>query len=555
MSDAPDGEPAESRHAARRVRPHRRDAAASARRASRSRRAAAPTLEAIQMQLRAARSEFEHQVAHARDGVRRGERAHQGAHRPQPHRRDRSSALGLGAVLVALAHLLQVALRDLRPGGQRARASSSSVARAAGAAAAASTSSRSSSSARSWSSAAYFVDLWLHWVAALRRGGDRLVWRLLAQMIAKDGRTYGDVLERRAGRRASSSCTSPFLASLGVVLLAPGRRRVVGARVHHRRRRIRHRRVRGRPRLRAVIRWRPRISPKKTWEGFAGAVVAALVAGVLLALFMLGLAWWTGLVFGAVILGTATAGDLGESMIKRDLGIKDMSSWLPGHGGVLDRLDSILPSATAALALYYLLSPLVACMTTTGAASSRRRAPFPDARGRQQGLRAARRRRRSSRARATSFESATPRSAHRRRGRPPGAFPLVRGGYSIAAVDAALGRVEDAFAAREREREVDDARRPRRGSGRRARHAQEVLDRLARPKRRRFDARERLRYGYRIDEVDLVSDKLARYLETRRPVTVEQVRAVAFRMQRGGYREEQVDAVLDAVVDVMLAVR
>ena len=102
----------------------------------------------------------------------------------------------------------------------------------------------------------------------------------------------------------------------------------------------------------------PRISPKKTWEGFAGAVAAALIAGVLLAWLMIGLPWWAGLIMGAVIVVTATAGDLGESMLKRDLGIKDMSSWLPGHGGVLDRLDSILPSAAAALALFYLLSPL-----------------------------------------------------------------------------------------------------------------------------------------------------------------------------------------------------
>jgi phosphatidate cytidylyltransferase len=94
------------------------------------------------------------------------------------------------------------------------------------------------------------------------------------------------------------------------------------------------------------------ISPKKTWEGFAGAAVVCLVAGVLLALFMLGQPWWFGLIFGAVILVTATFGDLAESLVKRDLGIKDMSSWLPGHGGFLDRLDSILPSAAAAYALF-----------------------------------------------------------------------------------------------------------------------------------------------------------------------------------------------------------
>jgi phosphatidate cytidylyltransferase len=96
----------------------------------------------------------------------------------------------------------------------------------------------------------------------------------------------------------------------------------------------------------------PTISPKKTWEGFAGAGLAAIVAGVLLSIFMIGEPWWFGVVFGVVLLLTATAGDLVESLIKRDLGIKDMSSWLPGHGGFLDRLDSILPSAAATYVLF-----------------------------------------------------------------------------------------------------------------------------------------------------------------------------------------------------------
>lgn len=96
----------------------------------------------------------------------------------------------------------------------------------------------------------------------------------------------------------------------------------------------------------------PRISPKKTWEGFAGAVVVALVAGVLLALFMLGQPWWVGLILAAAMIVTATVGDLTESLVKRDLGIKDISTWLPGHGGFLDRLDSILPSTVAAYLVF-----------------------------------------------------------------------------------------------------------------------------------------------------------------------------------------------------------
>jgi len=100
----------------------------------------------------------------------------------------------------------------------------------------------------------------------------------------------------------------------------------------------------------------PIISPKKTWEGFAGSVAAAVTAGVLLAIFMIGQPWWVGVILGLSMVVTATGGDLAESLIKRDLGIKDISSFLPGHGGFLDRLDSALPSAAAAYALFLIFA-------------------------------------------------------------------------------------------------------------------------------------------------------------------------------------------------------
>ncbi|MDH6181400.1 phosphatidate cytidylyltransferase [Microbacteriaceae bacterium SG_E_30_P1] len=100
----------------------------------------------------------------------------------------------------------------------------------------------------------------------------------------------------------------------------------------------------------------PVISPGKTWEGFAGSAAAAVIAGVLVAIFMLQQPWWVGIIFGLVLLGTATLGDLSESLIKRDLGIKDISTWLPGHGGFLDRVDSSLLSGAAAYALFLIFA-------------------------------------------------------------------------------------------------------------------------------------------------------------------------------------------------------
>ncbi|AYF98622.1 phosphatidate cytidylyltransferase [Protaetiibacter intestinalis] len=96
----------------------------------------------------------------------------------------------------------------------------------------------------------------------------------------------------------------------------------------------------------------PKISPGKTWEGFAGAAIAAMTAGSLLAWLMLGQPWWEGTIMGLTLMLVGTMGDLIESLIKRELGIKDISGWLPGHGGFLDRLDSILPSAAVAYAFF-----------------------------------------------------------------------------------------------------------------------------------------------------------------------------------------------------------
>jgi phosphatidate cytidylyltransferase len=89
----------------------------------------------------------------------------------------------------------------------------------------------------------------------------------------------------------------------------------------------------------------PGVSPKKTIEGLLASITAGLVAAICSAVFWLHIEWWWGVILAAAMTLTAVFGDLAESLIKRDLGVKDMSSWLPGHGGVMDRLDSILPSA------------------------------------------------------------------------------------------------------------------------------------------------------------------------------------------------------------------
>jgi phosphatidate cytidylyltransferase len=89
----------------------------------------------------------------------------------------------------------------------------------------------------------------------------------------------------------------------------------------------------------------PVISPKKTWEGLAGSAVLCILAGAIMLPTMLHGHWWQGVITGIAALAAAVFGDLAESMIKRDLGVKDMGTLLPGHGGILERLDSLLACA------------------------------------------------------------------------------------------------------------------------------------------------------------------------------------------------------------------
>ncbi|MCM3657136.1 DivIVA domain-containing protein [Agromyces mediolanus] len=134
------------------------------------------------------------------------------------------------------------------------------------------------------------------------------------------------------------------------------------------------------------------------------------------------------------------------------------------------------------------------------------------------------------------------------------AFGMQKRGYSTDHVDAALERLEDAFAAQERrtsallygqEAWLREARTT----------AQVIANRLGRPEHHRFERVNPLVTGYRVEDVDRFADKLTRYFRDGWPISVDDVRTVTFRPQRGGYREAQVDLVLDAVVDVMLAVR
>jgi phosphatidate cytidylyltransferase len=100
----------------------------------------------------------------------------------------------------------------------------------------------------------------------------------------------------------------------------------------------------------------PAISPKKSWEGLGGSLLFGVTAAVLIVAFLMGKPAWVGVPLGLMLVITGVLGDLVESQVKRDLGIKDMGSLLPGHGGLMDRIDAMLPSAVAGWIVLTLLA-------------------------------------------------------------------------------------------------------------------------------------------------------------------------------------------------------
>lgn len=102
----------------------------------------------------------------------------------------------------------------------------------------------------------------------------------------------------------------------------------------------------------------PRISPKKTWEGFAGSMIGSMVLAAVLVALLLGDPGWHGLVLAFFLVWVAALGDFAESMVKREIGVKDMGTLLPGHGGVMDRIDSIVFVAPVGYVVFELLRAL-----------------------------------------------------------------------------------------------------------------------------------------------------------------------------------------------------
>jgi len=186
--------------------------------------------------------------------------------------------------------------------------------------------------------------------------------------------------------------------------------------------------------------------------------------------------------------------------------------------------------------------------------SARKKLPFPVAGGRERGYDRAQVEEFLARARSAFEGGASDEEPLTAEDVRTAGFRLVPRGFSVEAVDQALGRIEEAFASRERRRALD-ATGPDAWVEQARTDAQEILEHLARPRRHRFARVSGFSHGYAPAEVDAVCDRITAFLSTGEPLEADQVRQAAFRMVRRGYREEQVDALFDAVVRIILAVR
>jgi len=204
--------------------------------------------------------------------------------------------------------------------------------------------------------------VWLAWPFGLRGSAIAFAITVLVSLLWRMGRPTGpgssaDGFVRDVGAGIFTAAYVPYFVSFGVLLVLPpdGVGRVLTFMIC-----VVASDVGGY--AAGVLAGRhpmaPRISPKKSWEGFGGSMLAGMVGGALSVFLLLDGVWWQGAILGAVLVITATLGDLTESMIKRDLGIKDMGTLLPGHGGLMDRMDSMLPAAFVSWAVLSAFVPV-----------------------------------------------------------------------------------------------------------------------------------------------------------------------------------------------------
>ena len=202
---------------------------------------------------------------------------------------------------------------------------------------------------------AFFFDVEGLWLALLA-GCLLITLYRLVELVRPSHRTGTREVLLDVGAGAFVQVYVAFMAGFYVALTGSEDGQWWTLAVAHHRGLHRRRRVRVGPHASAGTRWRPSSAPARPGRASPARSWSRVAFGAVLAPLMLQQPWWVGAIMGVLLALVGTAGDLTESLIKRDLGIKDISTWLPGHGGFLDRLDSILPSAAVAYVIYLIVT-------------------------------------------------------------------------------------------------------------------------------------------------------------------------------------------------------